>query len=64
MELKEELVTIDALTLPVMPARERMRPTGAGQAGGRVGDWVLLGVCDAVELLVAVIEDVKVCEAV
>jgi hypothetical protein len=44
MELKEELVTTEALTLPVMPARERMGPTGAGQAGRRVGDWVLLAV--------------------
>ena len=60
MELKAELVTIEALTLPVTPARERMGPTGAGQAGGRVGVWVLLAVCDAVTLLVAVMEDVEV----
>ena len=44
MELKEELVTTEALTLPDMPARETMGPTGAGQAGGRVGVCVLLAV--------------------
>ena len=44
MELREELATVKALTLPDMPARERMGPTGAGQAGGRVGVWVLLAV--------------------
>jgi hypothetical protein len=37
MELREELDTVEALTLPDMPAREKMGPTGAGQAGGGVG---------------------------
>jgi len=64
MELMEELVTITALTLPTMPMRERMGPTGAGQAGERVGVCVLLAVCDAVVLRVAVMEDVEVWETV
>ena len=64
MELSEELVTIEALTLPDMPVMERMGPTGAGQAGERVGVCVLLAVSDAVALLVAVLESVGVCDVV